>query len=176
MTVRMDIFTKAVTSNPQSTQPAAPGLQGQKVDARASTPTTSVEMATIPDLHSVWDSSAEYIEDISHAQTSKRDKLKHSQHYSVVTMVYKSAKCATLLGGLLTVKIGPDKVHFVSDSNVFNHVAAENQQQHALLDQPGPRLLHTESLDHITPEASANPMTPQVLICTIISIKTGHLD
>jgi len=67
-------------------------------------------MATIPDLHSVWDSSAKYIEDISNAQHSKRDKLKH---YSVVTMVYKSAKCATLLGGLLTVKIMPDSMHFL---------------------------------------------------------------
>ena len=172
MTVRVDIFTKAITSNPQSTQPAAPGLQGQKVDARVRTPTPSVDMTTIPDLHSVWDSSAKYIEDISNAQRSKRDKLKH---YSVVTMVYKSAKCATLLGGLLTVKIRPDKVHFLFDSNVFNHVAAEGQQQHALLDQPGPWLLHTESLDHTAPEASWNPVTPLVLICTIISIQTGHL-
>ena len=81
-------------------------------------------------------------------------------HYSVITMVHKSAGSALDSfqhvkadgfdeGRLLTVKIRPDKGPILFVSNVYNHVAAEGKQQQALLDQLGARLLHTESLGHV---------------------------
>ena len=96
----------------------------------------------------------------SNSKRSKKNKRKHTYHYSVITMVHKSAGSALDSfqhvkadgfdeGRLLTVKIRPDKGPILFVSNVYNHVAAEGKQQQALLDQLGARLLHTESLGHV---------------------------
>ena len=99
----------------------------------------------------------------SNSTRIKKNKRKHTYHYSVITMVYKSAGSALDSfqhvkadgfdeGLLLTVKIRPDKGPILFVSNVYNHVAAEGnflKQQQALLDQLGARLLHTESLGHL---------------------------
>jgi len=96
----------------------------------------------------------------SNSNRSKKNKHKHTYHYSAITMVHKSAG-STLdsfqhvkadgfdEGYLLTVKIRPDRGPVLFVSNVYNHVAAENKQHQALLDQLGARLLHTESLGHV---------------------------
>ena len=97
----------------------------------------------------------------SNAKRSKKNKRKHTYHYSVITMVHKSAGSAldsfqhVKADGfdedcLLSVKIRTDKEPILFVSNMYNHVAAEGKQQQALLDQLGARLLHTESLQKFT--------------------------
>ena len=96
----------------------------------------------------------------SNAKRSKKNKRKHTYHYSVITMVHKSAGSALDSfqhvkadsfdeGRLLTVKIRPVRGPILLVPNVYNHVAVEGKQQQALLDQLSARLLHTESLGHV---------------------------
>ena len=90
----------------------------------------------------------------------QKNKRKHTYHYSVITMVHKSAANALDSfqhvkadgfdkGRLLTVKIQSDRGPILFVSNVFNHVASEGEQQHALFNQLGAHLLHTESPSHV---------------------------
>jgi len=78
---------------------------------------------------------------------ARKNKRKHNYHYSVITIVHKSAESALDSfhhvkadgfdeGRLLTVKIRPDRGPILFVSNVYNHVAAEGKQEQALLDQP----------------------------------------
>jgi len=73
----------------------------------------------------------------SNAKRSKKIKRKHTYHYSVITMVHKSAGSAPDSfqhvkadgfdeGRLLTVKIRPDRRPILFVSNVYNHVAADS--------------------------------------------------
>ena len=74
----------------------------------------------------------------SNTRRSKKDKRKHTYHYSVITMMHKSVGSALDSfqhvkandfdeGRLLTVKIWPDKGPILFVSNVYNHVAAEGK-------------------------------------------------
>jgi len=94
------------------------------------------------------------------AKRSKKDKRTHTYHYLVITMVHKSAGSAldsfqhSKADGfnkvcLFTVKIQSDRGPILFVSNVFNHVASEGEQQHALFNQLGAHLLHTESPSHV---------------------------
>ena len=96
----------------------------------------------------------------SNSKRSKKNMRKHTYHYSVITMVHKSAGSALDSfqhvkadgfdqGHLLTVKIRPDKGPILFVSSVYNHVTTEGKRQQAFLDQLGARLLHTESLGHV---------------------------
>jgi len=72
----------------------------------------------------------------SNSNRSKKNKRKHTHHYSVITMVHKSVGSALDSfrhvkadgfdeGRLLTVKIRPDRGPILFVSNVYNHVADE---------------------------------------------------